>query len=102
MEALATGFMRIDEECSKAGVRYEFFENPYGFTVRFYRHCGEGWNSEPYVNQHQDQHLGSNLGADSETDGVDWEERKNCYTHHYLRTKLKASDIDLFRRSSEG
>ena len=46
MEALATGFMRIDEECSKAGVRYEFFKDPYGFTVRFYRHCGEGWNQD--------------------------------------------------------
>lgn len=80
MEALATGFIRIDEECTKAGVRYEFIKDPYGFTVRFYRHCGEGWNSDSYLNQnhnqHQDQHLGSNSGADSETDGVDWEERK--------------------------
>ena len=46
MEALATGFMRIDEECSKAGVHYEFFKDTYGFTVRFYRHCGEGWNQD--------------------------------------------------------
>ena len=44
MEALATGFKRIDDECSKAGVRYEFFRDTYGFTVRFYRHCGEGWS----------------------------------------------------------
>lgn len=43
---MATGFMRIDEECSKAGVLYKFFKDPYGFTVRFYRHCGEGWNQK--------------------------------------------------------
>ena len=76
MEALATGLWRIDDECTKAGVKYEFIREPYGFTVRFYRHCGDGWNIESYMNQHQDQHLGSNSGADSETDGVDWEERK--------------------------
>ena len=43
MEAIATGFKRIDSECSTAGVRYEFIKEDYGFTVRFHRHCGEGW-----------------------------------------------------------
>lgn len=43
MEALATGLWRINDECTKAGVKYEFIREPYGFTVRFYRHCGEGW-----------------------------------------------------------
>lgn len=43
MEALATGFKRIDSECSEAGVKYEFIRDEYGFTVRFHRHCGEGW-----------------------------------------------------------
>lgn len=76
MEAMATGLRRIDSECATAGVKYEFIREPYGFTVRFYRHCGEGWSSESYMNQHQDQHHGSNSGADSEVDGVDWEERK--------------------------
>lgn len=49
MEALATGFKRIDDECSKAGVKYEFFRDTYGFTVRFYRHCGEGWSENQAV-----------------------------------------------------
>lgn len=46
METLATGLWRIDDECTKAGVKYEFIREPYGFTVRFYRHCGEGWNQD--------------------------------------------------------
>ncbi|MCR4598747.1 MAG: HTH domain-containing protein [Acetatifactor sp.] len=49
MEALATGFKRIDEECSKAEVKYEFLKEEYGFTVRFHRHCGEGWNKDQDV-----------------------------------------------------
>ncbi len=43
MEAFATGIKRIDSECKTAGVSYEFIKEPYGFTVRFRRHCGEGW-----------------------------------------------------------
>lgn len=44
MEAVATGFKRIDAACTEAGVKYEFLREEYGFTVRFHRHCGEGWN----------------------------------------------------------
>ena len=47
MEAVATGFKRINAECAKAGVKYEFIKEEYGFTVRFHRHCGEGWNQSP-------------------------------------------------------
>jgi predicted HTH transcriptional regulator len=35
---------RIDAACKKVGVKYEFLREEYGFTVRFHRHCGEGWN----------------------------------------------------------
>ena len=34
---------KIRTLCVEAGVRYEFQREPYGFTVVFYRHCGEGW-----------------------------------------------------------
>ncbi|MBO5534990.1 MAG: putative DNA binding domain-containing protein [Clostridia bacterium] len=44
MEAFATGFKRINFECTQAGVKYEFIKEEYGFTVRFHRHCGEGWS----------------------------------------------------------
>lgn len=44
MEIFATGLKRISDACSKAGVKVEFYGDEYGFTVRFYRHCGEGWS----------------------------------------------------------
>ena len=43
MESFATGLKRISDACSTAGVKVEFYGDEYGFTVRFYRHCGEGW-----------------------------------------------------------
>ena len=43
METFATGLMKIKKLCTEAGVKYEFQKEEYGFTVVFYRHCGEGW-----------------------------------------------------------
>ena len=43
METFAYGLKKIKDLCDEAGVRYEFKKEEYGFTVIFYRHCGEGW-----------------------------------------------------------
>lgn len=43
METFATGLKKIKDLCTEAGVKYEFKKEEYGFTVVFYRHCGEGW-----------------------------------------------------------
>ena len=43
MESFATGLRRIQNFCDEAGVQVEYINDIYGFTVRFYRHCGEGW-----------------------------------------------------------
>ena len=43
METFATGLKKIKDLCKEAGVKYEFKKEEYGFTVVFYRHCGEGW-----------------------------------------------------------
>ena len=43
METFATGLKKIKDLCEGAGVKYEFKREEYGFTVIFYRHCGEGW-----------------------------------------------------------
>ena len=43
MESFATGLKRISDACNTAGVKVEFYGDDYGFTVRFYRHCGEVW-----------------------------------------------------------
>lgn len=44
MESFTTGLKRIYDACKAVGVVVEFKKEPYGFTVRFHRHSGEGWN----------------------------------------------------------
>lgn len=43
MESFATGLKRIQDACDELGCKVEYYGDNYGFTVRFYRHCGEGW-----------------------------------------------------------
>lgn len=43
MESFATGLKHLKELCDEVGCKVEFYGDSYGFTVRFYRHCGEGW-----------------------------------------------------------
>ena len=63
MESFATGLKRIHDLCEKAGVKVEYHGDEYWFTVRFYRHCGEGWGdkSDPKAPKHQDEALGEAL-----------------------------------------
>lgn len=44
MESFATGLKRIQVACDNSNCRVEYYGDTYGFTVRFYRHCGEGWD----------------------------------------------------------
>lgn len=62
MESFATGLKRINEACEPAGVKYEFIKEPNGFTVRFHRHCGEGWNSSESAFYHQGERKGDRKG----------------------------------------
>ena len=59
MESFATGLKRIHDACREAGVKVEFYGDEYGFTVRFYRHCGEGWGktSDSKTPKHQNEAL---------------------------------------------
>ena len=53
MESFATGLKRIQNSCDEAGCKVTFYGDSYSFTVRFYRHCGEGWGEvvhEPSTN----------------------------------------------------
>ena len=43
MESFATGLKNVKDLCNEAGVSFSFEKSIYGFTVIFYRHCGEGW-----------------------------------------------------------
>ncbi len=49
MESFATGLKRIHKACADTGVKVEFLKREYAFTVRFYRHCGEGWEKEDNI-----------------------------------------------------
>ncbi|MCD7746443.1 MAG: winged helix-turn-helix domain-containing protein [Lachnospiraceae bacterium] len=37
---------RIQDACDEAGCKVEYYGDEYGFTVRFYRHCGKGWGTD--------------------------------------------------------
>ena len=71
MEGAATGFKRISADCTKAGVKFEFKKEPYGFTVRFHRHCGEGWD------QTQDQDVSGTRPEKRPDQQAEIEERSN-------------------------
>ncbi|MCC8060587.1 MAG: HTH domain-containing protein [Clostridiales bacterium] len=50
MESFATGLKRIQDACDEADCKVEYYGDEYGFTVRFYRHCGEGWGTDMGAN----------------------------------------------------
>lgn len=64
MESFATGLRRIQNFCDEAGVKVEYIGDLYGFTVRFHRHCGEGWEevsgSDETQNESQTQNQNQN------------------------------------------
>ena len=100
MESFATGLKRIHEACSAAGVKVEFYGDAYGFTVRFYRHCGAEWTGD---NHHQDHHQGGNSGGDK---GVDWADRKEriiamIRRNPAISTNDMARGMNLTRRQIE-
>ena len=52
MVSFTTGLKRIYDACKAVGVVVEFKKEPYGFTVRFHRHSGEGWNINIILNKY--------------------------------------------------
>ena len=65
MENFATGLKRIQDTCDEAGCRVEYYGDNYGFTVRFYRHCGEGWGE---LVQHTQVNAQVNAQANAQVD----------------------------------
>ncbi len=43
MEGSASGLKRMHETCGQSGCKVAYLSDDSGVTVRFYRHCGEGW-----------------------------------------------------------
>lgn len=69
MEAFATGLKRIYDACTEAGVKVVFLRDEYGFTVRFFRHYGEGWSNDSQYH-HTDLHPGEEKGEDKRKNAV--------------------------------
>ncbi|MCC8049045.1 MAG: hypothetical protein LIP10_00070 [Clostridiales bacterium] len=41
---------QIQDAYDEAGCKVEYYGDEYGFTVRFYRHCDEGWGTDMGAN----------------------------------------------------
>lgn len=64
MESFATGLKRIHDVCTDVGVKVEFIKEPYGFTVRFHRHCGKCWNGVKQNDLSTEIKKGAEIGAE--------------------------------------
>lgn len=68
MESFATGLKRIHDVCTDVGVKAEFRKEPYGFTVRFHRHCGKCWNGVKRNDLSTEIKKGAEIGAEDMID----------------------------------
>jgi len=96
MESFATGLKRINDACNKAGVRVEFYGDAYGFTVRFYRHCGEGWG-DVKVPKAQNDTLDDTLDDTLENKIIELLNSDSHMTQQLLAEKTKVSLISIKR-----
>jgi len=96
MESFATGLKRINDACNKAGVRVEFYGDTYGFTVRFYRHCGEGWG-DVKVPKAQNDTLDDTLDDTLENKIIELLNSDSHMTQQLLAEKTKVSLISIKR-----
>ena len=63
-QAVSPGNRRINEVCTEARVQFDIIKESYGFTVRFYRHCGDEWGSSkisPFLEKEPKQGLKKEL-----------------------------------------
>ena len=98
MESFATGLKRIYETCSSAGVKVEFLREQYGFTVRFHRHCGDGWEWG------ETQSANDTLNGTLETEITDKTKIKNLIRQNPKVTRKQMADslgISKFKNSAE-
>ena len=98
MESFATGLKRIHDACNDAGVTVEFRGDAYGFTVRFYRHCGEGWAE---VVHSKDKNAQANAQADAQVKSMEDRIMEFCKTAHTMKDiqmMLGVKDIRTARK----
>ena len=98
MESFATGLKRIHDACNDAGVKVEFRGDAYGFTVRFYRHCGEGWAE---VVHSKDKNAQADAQADAQVKSIEDRIVEFCKTAHTMKDiqmMLGVKDIRTARK----
>lgn len=98
MESFATGLKRIHDACNDAGVIVEFRGDAYGFTVRFYRHCGEGWAE---VVHSKDKNAQADAQADAQVKTIEDRIMEFCKTAHTMKDiqmMLGVKDIRTARK----
>lgn len=99
MESFATGLKRIHDLCEEAGVKVEYIGDEYWFTVRFYRHCGEGWGENPdsKAPKHQGEALGEALEDALEEKVFDAIRKNSRIKQDELASKLSVSRATVQR-----
>ncbi|MBQ9698914.1 MAG: MarR family transcriptional regulator, partial [Acidaminococcaceae bacterium] len=90
---------RIHDACREAGVKVEFYGDEYGFTVRFYRHCGEEWGkaSDSKTPKHQDDALKEALGDALEIKLIAAIRKQPAVTQQELVNELAVSRATIQR-----
>ncbi|MBR1390509.1 MAG: hypothetical protein IJ567_03535 [Lachnospiraceae bacterium] len=89
MESFATGLKRIQDACDELGCKVEYYGDNYGFTVRFYRHCGEGWGTSMSAT---DGTHGTRSGThEYETQIIDLVKGNNRITRKQMASELSVS-----------
>lgn len=94
MESFATGLKRIHDACNDAGVTVEFRGDAYGFTVRFYHHCGGGWAEVVHSK-------GKNAQANAQVKSMEDRIMEFCKTAHTMKDiqmMLGVKDIRTARK----
>lgn len=92
MESFATGLKRIQNACDEAGCKVEYYDDGYGFTVRFYRHCGEGWGLDMSARDGtRDTHAGTRAEKANEAVIIELIRKNNKITRKQIAEELSIS-----------
>ncbi|MCD7764271.1 MAG: putative DNA binding domain-containing protein [Lachnospiraceae bacterium] len=91
MESFATGLKRIQDACDEAGCKVEYYGDEYGFTVRFYRHCGEGWGTDMGANGTHGTQSGTHSGMSYEEQILNLVRMNNKITRKQMAQTLSIS-----------
>lgn len=92
MESFATGLKRIQNACDEVGCKVAYYGDNYGFTVRFYRHCGEGWESGMGANGGtHDTQAGTHYRQDHKQQIIALVQRNSKITRKQIAEELSVS-----------